>query len=162
MTAGFESCHKSTVNMFISMWNASFGKEEKLAYPSSLESILRRLQPYVEIQLPAFPQRTGTKVFREWDPMFRYDLQLTAEPRPSPRHQNTLAHKTAWSLRNQPKNLKKTIANAQPLLAWIATRVAARGNWHRKMAPLRPNVLVMMIRRSNSWLLSQKAMRPDH
>ncbi|KAM5434384.1 hypothetical protein McanCB56680_004483 [Microsporum canis] len=61
ITAGFESHHKSIVNKFISMWNASFGLEESLAYPPSLESILRKLNPYVEIQLPSFPQRTGLK-----------------------------------------------------------------------------------------------------
>lgn len=62
MTAGFESRHKSIVNKFISMWNASFALERSLSYPVSLESILRRLKPYVEIQLPGFPERTETKV----------------------------------------------------------------------------------------------------
>ncbi|EZF97100.1 hypothetical protein H113_02912 [Trichophyton rubrum MR1459] len=61
MTAGFESRHKSIVNKFISMWNASFALERSLSYPVSLESILRRLKPYVEIQLPGFPERTETK-----------------------------------------------------------------------------------------------------
>ncbi|KAF3892065.1 Telomere length regulator protein [Trichophyton interdigitale] len=58
MTAGFESRHKSIVNKFISMWNASFGLEKNLSYPASLEAILRRLKPFVEIQLPGFPERT--------------------------------------------------------------------------------------------------------
>ncbi|KAF3480872.1 uncharacterized protein GIQ15_06219 [Arthroderma uncinatum] len=61
MTAGFESHHKSTVNKFISMWNTSFGLEESLVYPVSLEAILRKLSAYVELQLPSFPQRSELK-----------------------------------------------------------------------------------------------------
>ncbi|KAK2829932.1 hypothetical protein FQN49_007114 [Arthroderma sp. PD_2] len=59
--AGFESRHRSTVNKFISMWNVSFGVEESLRYPVLLESILRRLSPYVELKLPTFPQRPESK-----------------------------------------------------------------------------------------------------
>ncbi|EFR05363.1 hypothetical protein MGYG_08374 [Nannizzia gypsea CBS 118893] len=82
MTAGFESCHKSTVNKLIAMWNASFGQQETLAYPSSLESILRRLQPYVEIQLPAFPQRTRTKAVSP-PPEYLSSQETVVTPKPA-------------------------------------------------------------------------------
>ncbi|KAK2745861.1 hypothetical protein FQN57_003474 [Myotisia sp. PD_48] len=56
LTSGFSSHHKSMVNGFISVWNASFGLQETLAYPTSLEPILRGLNSYVGLQLPDFPQ----------------------------------------------------------------------------------------------------------
>ncbi|KAF2468541.1 uncharacterized protein BDR25DRAFT_344263 [Lindgomyces ingoldianus] len=53
VTAGFSSRRLSIVNISITTWNATFGKEESLRYPSRLENILRRFHSTVNISLPS-------------------------------------------------------------------------------------------------------------
>ncbi|KAF1940304.1 hypothetical protein EJ02DRAFT_513228 [Clathrospora elynae] len=52
-TAGFSSRRRSIVNISITAWNATFGNEDTLRYPSRLEQALRRLGSTVEITLPS-------------------------------------------------------------------------------------------------------------
>ncbi|KAF2689815.1 hypothetical protein K458DRAFT_327750 [Lentithecium fluviatile CBS 122367] len=53
LTAGFVSRRRGLVNMSIATWNATFGKEETLRYPSQLEQALWRLRNRVELSLPS-------------------------------------------------------------------------------------------------------------
>ncbi|KLJ08541.1 hypothetical protein EMPG_16016 [Blastomyces silverae] len=55
ITSGLESRHKFTVNHFIKLWNNSFGSKETLVYPENVERALRRLKPFVHLELPNFP-----------------------------------------------------------------------------------------------------------
>ncbi|KAK2777829.1 hypothetical protein FQN53_002053 [Emmonsiellopsis sp. PD_33] len=55
VTSGLESRHKSTVNIFIKLWNNSFGTLLTLEYPENVERALRRLKPFVHLLLPNFP-----------------------------------------------------------------------------------------------------------
>lgn len=50
--------HKSIANSFIVMWNNTFGCQSYLEYPKSVELALRKLEPFVDLQLPSFPQST--------------------------------------------------------------------------------------------------------
>ncbi|ODH51456.1 hypothetical protein GX48_02322 [Paracoccidioides brasiliensis] len=62
ISSGLESRHKSTVNSFIKLWNDSFGSKEKLEYPENVETVLRRLKPFVQLLLPNFPPVVGHTV----------------------------------------------------------------------------------------------------
>lgn len=53
ITSGFVSRRRSIINISISAWNKTFGKEESLRYPPRLEKILRRLHSSVELVLPS-------------------------------------------------------------------------------------------------------------
>ncbi|KAF2874502.1 Rap1-interacting factor 1 N terminal-domain-containing protein [Massariosphaeria phaeospora] len=53
MTAGFLSRRHSIVNISITAWNSTFGKEDSLRYPAQLEQALRRLRNTAEICLPS-------------------------------------------------------------------------------------------------------------
>ncbi|KAI1938280.1 hypothetical protein LOZ12_005026 [Ophidiomyces ophidiicola] len=55
--AGFESRHRSTVNGFIHLWNATFGLQEHLEYPLQVKTALKKLRAHVEILLPSWPDR---------------------------------------------------------------------------------------------------------
>ncbi|KAH6881306.1 Rap1-interacting factor 1 N terminal-domain-containing protein [Alternaria rosae] len=53
VTAGFLSRRRSIVNISIATWNATFGKENSLRYPTRLEQALRQLRNSVELSLPS-------------------------------------------------------------------------------------------------------------
>ncbi|KAL1883571.1 hypothetical protein Plec18167_002578 [Paecilomyces lecythidis] len=53
ISAGLDSSHRSTKNRFIEFWNATFGLQESLEYPDSILSALRKLEPYINLQLPS-------------------------------------------------------------------------------------------------------------
>ncbi|KAI8935350.1 hypothetical protein NX059_007935 [Plenodomus lindquistii] len=53
ISSGFLSKRRGIVNISIATWNDTFGKEESLRYPSSLEQALRRLRKSVELELPS-------------------------------------------------------------------------------------------------------------
>ena len=53
ITAGFLSRRRSIVNISIATWNATFGKEDSLRYPTRLEQALRQLRNSVELSLPS-------------------------------------------------------------------------------------------------------------
>ncbi|KAF2136234.1 uncharacterized protein K452DRAFT_362669 [Aplosporella prunicola CBS 121167] len=55
VASGLSSRRKSILNRAIEMWNATFGKESNLQYPSKVEKALRRLRSIVDLQLPSFP-----------------------------------------------------------------------------------------------------------
>ncbi|KAI4938611.1 hypothetical protein J4E85_001052 [Alternaria conjuncta] len=57
VTAGFLSRRRSIVNISIATWNATFGKEESLRYPTRLEQALRQLRNSVELSLPSLEVR---------------------------------------------------------------------------------------------------------
>lgn len=58
ISSGLETFHKSTANTFILMWNNTFGLQSYLEYPKSVELALRKLEPFVDLQLPSFPRST--------------------------------------------------------------------------------------------------------
>lgn len=55
ISAGLASQHKSITNRFIEMWNSTFGLQEVLEYPDNVLTAVRKLEPYVELQLPSLP-----------------------------------------------------------------------------------------------------------
>ncbi|KAI4951807.1 hypothetical protein J4E86_007223 [Alternaria arbusti] len=57
VTAGFLSRRRSIVNISIATWNATFGKEDSLRYPTRLEQALRQLRNSVELSLPSLEIR---------------------------------------------------------------------------------------------------------
>ncbi|KAI4640954.1 uncharacterized protein J4E79_011776 [Alternaria viburni] len=57
ITAGFLSRRRSIVNISIATWNATFGKEDSLRYPTRLEQALRQLRNSVELSLPSLEVR---------------------------------------------------------------------------------------------------------
>ncbi|KAL1998984.1 hypothetical protein VTN02DRAFT_5229 [Thermoascus thermophilus] len=61
ISSGLESSHRSTANRFIEMWNNTFGLQESLEYPDSVVRALRKLEPFVELQLPCLPPQTGSQ-----------------------------------------------------------------------------------------------------
>ncbi|KAL1959683.1 hypothetical protein VTO42DRAFT_1269 [Malbranchea cinnamomea] len=61
VASGFESRHKSTTNTFIRVWKVTFGLQENLTYPVSVEKALRKLQPHITIPLPNFPNRSDSE-----------------------------------------------------------------------------------------------------
>ncbi|KAF2657894.1 hypothetical protein K491DRAFT_714024 [Lophiostoma macrostomum CBS 122681] len=52
ITAGFVSRRREIVNVSITTWNATFGRQDDLQYPAELEKALRRLSKTVDILLP--------------------------------------------------------------------------------------------------------------
>ncbi|CAI6320586.1 unnamed protein product [Periconia digitata] len=66
--AGFVSRRRSIVNVSVSMWNSTFGKQESLKYPTELEDALQRLQPIFQLTLPSLKAReTGTDAVSFYD-----------------------------------------------------------------------------------------------
>ncbi|KAK7526338.1 Rap1-interacting factor 1 N terminal-domain-containing protein [Phyllosticta citriasiana] len=57
IASGLNSRQRCVVNRTVENWNRSFGKERTLEYPPKVEKALRRLRPYlgVELELPNFP-----------------------------------------------------------------------------------------------------------
>ncbi|GAD98472.1 hypothetical protein NFIA_107330 [Paecilomyces variotii No. 5] len=53
ISSGLDSSHKSTKNRFIGLWNATFGLQKSLEYPDNVLSALRKLEPYINLQLPS-------------------------------------------------------------------------------------------------------------
>ncbi|KAI4606409.1 hypothetical protein J4E80_010161 [Alternaria sp. BMP 0032] len=62
VTAGFLSRRRSIVNISIATWNATFGKEDSLRYPTRLEQALRQLRNSVELSLPSLEVREDDAV----------------------------------------------------------------------------------------------------
>jgi hypothetical protein len=62
ITSGFVSRRRVIVESSIAAWNATFGKETTLRYPSRLEETLRRLRSAVELSLPGLEVRNGDDV----------------------------------------------------------------------------------------------------
>jgi hypothetical protein len=62
ITAGFLSRRRSIVNISITTWNNTFGKEESLRYPSRLEHALRQMRSTVELSLPSLQLREDDAV----------------------------------------------------------------------------------------------------
>ena len=56
LVAGFSCPHKEVVNETIVFWNASFGAQETLEYPTRLERTLRARSMEAELSLPTFPE----------------------------------------------------------------------------------------------------------
>jgi hypothetical protein len=56
LSCGLESRRKGTVNATITTWNATFGKQSSLTYPSRLRTALAKLKTISDISLPTFPQ----------------------------------------------------------------------------------------------------------
>ncbi|KNG49885.1 hypothetical protein TW65_03477 [Stemphylium lycopersici] len=75
ITAGFVSRRKSIVNISIETWNKTFGKEDTLRYPTTLEVALRRLRNSVELSLPSLEVR---KEDAKHKPSF-YDSDASAD-----------------------------------------------------------------------------------
>ena len=76
ITAGFVSRRRSIVNISIETWNSTFGKEDSLQYPASLEQPLRCLRGSVDLSLPSLEVRKEDAVSIHL--MFNV-LQLTSE-----------------------------------------------------------------------------------
>ena len=55
LTAGFVSRRRAILNISIKSWNATFGQESSLRYPSKLEEALQQLRHAVEISVPSLP-----------------------------------------------------------------------------------------------------------
>lgn len=55
LTAGFVSRRRGIVNISVRSWNATFGEESNLRYPSRLEKALQRLRSTVELSVPSLP-----------------------------------------------------------------------------------------------------------
>lgn len=62
ITSGFVSRRRGIVESSIAAWNATFGREQTLRYPSRLEESLRRLRSTVELSLPGLEVREGDNV----------------------------------------------------------------------------------------------------
>ncbi|KAL8703781.1 MAG: hypothetical protein Q9201_003046 [Fulgogasparrea decipioides] len=54
LAAGFQSRHTNIVNGTVIMWNGTFGKAEISEYPPALRTILTKLRPVVDLELPGF------------------------------------------------------------------------------------------------------------
>jgi hypothetical protein len=70
ITAGFLSRRRSIVNISITTWNNTFGKEERLQYPTRLEQALRRLRNSVDLHLPSLEVRNEDAVSAGDTPYF--------------------------------------------------------------------------------------------
>ncbi|KAK2761310.1 hypothetical protein FQN54_001832 [Arachnomyces sp. PD_36] len=70
ISSGLETYHKSIANTFIVMWNGTFGLQSYLEYPESVESALRKLEPFVDLQLPSFPRATESQEGEPTPPEF--------------------------------------------------------------------------------------------
>jgi hypothetical protein len=69
------SRRRVVVELSIAAWNATFGKEKTLRYPSRLEESLRRLRSTVELSLPGLEVRDGDDVsLATRDSLFRTRL----------------------------------------------------------------------------------------
>lgn len=62
ITSGFTSRRRGIVEGTIASWNATFGREKTLRYPSRLEEALRRLHSTVELSLPGLEIQDGDDV----------------------------------------------------------------------------------------------------
>ncbi|KAF2092122.1 hypothetical protein K490DRAFT_61567 [Saccharata proteae CBS 121410] len=56
ITSGLTSRRRAIVNKTIELWNATFGTEKILRYPSTVEDALRKLNQIADIKLPTFPK----------------------------------------------------------------------------------------------------------
>jgi len=68
VSAGLNSSHRIVLNSTVEFWNETFGKLDSLVYPLAVELALRRIQPLVELELPAFPELADDKVRRDDTP----------------------------------------------------------------------------------------------
>lgn len=59
IAAGFMSSRRDIVIKTVGFWNDTFGSEDNLLYPASLQKILGSLQPHVELSLPGFSYYLG-------------------------------------------------------------------------------------------------------
>ncbi|KAF2642874.1 hypothetical protein P280DRAFT_540852 [Massarina eburnea CBS 473.64] len=57
ITAGFSSRRHSIIIRSVATWNATFGKQDTLQYPTRLENALRQLRNAVELSLPSLEGR---------------------------------------------------------------------------------------------------------
>lgn len=62
ITSGLTSQRRGIVDLSIASWNATFGKEETIRYPTQLEEALRRLSSSVELSLPSLDVRGNEMV----------------------------------------------------------------------------------------------------
>ncbi|KAH7384484.1 Rap1-interacting factor 1 N terminal-domain-containing protein [Pyrenochaeta sp. MPI-SDFR-AT-0127] len=85
ITAGFLSRRRNIVNISVTTWNNTFGKEQSLRYPPNLAKALRRLRTTVELSLPSFEERdvtTGNEIsFYDSDSSAEDIAQTFKDPR---------------------------------------------------------------------------------
>ncbi|KAL5451367.1 hypothetical protein PMIN06_006257 [Paraphaeosphaeria minitans] len=59
ITSGFVSRRRGIIESSIAAWNATFGREQALRYPSRLEETLRQLRSTIELSLPGLEVQEG-------------------------------------------------------------------------------------------------------
>jgi hypothetical protein len=62
LTAGFVSRRRGILNISIKSWNATFGQENSLRYPSQLEKALQLLRSTVELSVPSLPAAVDVSI----------------------------------------------------------------------------------------------------
>lgn len=62
LAAGFVSRRRGIITMSVATWNATFGREETLRYPSQLEQALCRLRNSVNLLLPSLHDQGDLEV----------------------------------------------------------------------------------------------------
>ncbi|KAL8695435.1 MAG: hypothetical protein Q9218_000013 [Villophora microphyllina] len=62
VVAGFRSRHKAIVNDMITTWNKTFAQADILEYPPALRTVLTKLRPMVDLELPGFIDDEETEV----------------------------------------------------------------------------------------------------
>jgi len=72
IVAGLSSSRKSIINGMVNAWNSSFGKAENLDYTANVEQSLRRLHPFVNLELPNWKELADETV------SFRYPYSFTS------------------------------------------------------------------------------------
>ncbi|OAX84236.1 hypothetical protein ACJ72_01398 [Emergomyces africanus] len=125
ITSGLESRHKFTVNLFIKLWNNSFGSKESLEYPENVETALRRLQPFVHLLLPKFPP-AGDSAIGLASPEFLSSQEELTRP------------ETPIKLLNRPSKIYKA-SSASPGHATPPTS-AAKTRRQKRSTPSTPKV----------------------
>lgn len=95
LAAGFLSRRRAIVNISVLSWNATFGKESSLRYPSRLERALQRMRNTVELSVPSLPTVTDSSVSR-------FKLQPQFAP-----NQNGRMIQSHFMNRTQPLNLSR-------------------------------------------------------
>jgi hypothetical protein len=86
ITAGFVSRRRRIVNISVETWNATFGKEESLRYPTRIEKALQRLRNTAELSLPSLP--IDTKYTKEIPSFYESDSSGLETPVKKPSTRN--------------------------------------------------------------------------
>ncbi|KAL8642562.1 MAG: hypothetical protein Q9228_000749 [Teloschistes exilis] len=95
IVAGFRSRQRVIVNDMITTWNKTFGQADNLEYPAALRTILTKLRPVVDLELPGFVDDEKTEILSS-------PFNFVASQEEETDVGITVAHKSTYSVIHKP------------------------------------------------------------